>query len=134
MEDGSQVVGGDDPSAGTGTLHSEMATRIAPIARSWIFDSNDINKTMVKSSSCPNTGEIVDFDVIRKEGFDDIMQSVANDEDKQIDVARSLIDSIEAVHALTPGWYVSIATCYCLIVSKILAFSSSKTFCQLHVT
>lgn len=120
MEDGSQVAGGNDPS--TGTLHSEVTTRTASIARSWIFDPNDLKKTMVKSSSCPNTGEIVDFDVIRKEGFDDIMQSVANDDDKQIEVARSLIDSIEAVHALTPGWYVFIATCYCSIVSKICVF------------
>jgi len=89
----------------TQTLQSEASIRIAPIARSWIFDSNDLKKTAMKSSSCPITGDIIDFDVIRKDGFDDIMQSVANDDDKQIEVfARSLLDSIEAVNALTPGW------------------------------
>ena len=91
----------------TSTLQSEMSTRMAPIARSWIFDANDLKKTSVKSSSCPNTGEMADFDVIRREGFDDIMQSVVNDDDKQFEVfARSLLDALELVSALTSDRYV----------------------------
>ena len=73
------------------TLQSEMSTRIAPIAQSWIFDANDLKKTTVRSSSDPKTGEMTKFDVIQREGFDDIMQSVANDDDRQFeDFARSL--------------------------------------------
>ena len=101
-------------------LQSEMSTRIAPIARSWIFDANDLKKTSVKASSCPNTGEMAEFDVIRREGFDDIMQSVAannndnddddDDDDKQKqfeeNFARSLLDALELVSALTPDRYV----------------------------
>ena len=92
-------------------MQSEMSTRtrMAHIARSWIFDANDLKKTSVKSSSCPNTGEMADFDVIRREGFDDIMQSVVNDDDKQFEVfARSLLDALELVNALMPDRYVYI--------------------------
>ena len=79
-----------------------MSTRIAPIAQSWIFDSSDLKKTSVRLSSCPDTGERTQFDVIRREGFDDIMESVANDDGNQFeDFARSLLDALELVGTLT---------------------------------
>mmetsp|Transcript_3341 Transcript_3341/g.3723 ORF Transcript_3341/g.3723 Transcript_3341/m.3723 type:complete len:894 (-) Transcript_3341:100-2781(-) len=114
----------------TQTLQPEASTRISPISRSWIFDSNDLKKTAMKSSSCPITGEILDFDVIRREEFDDIMQSVANDDDKQIEVfARSLLHSIEAVNALTPGRKNNVAHILCCRHSKIQF--KTKSFCGL---
>ena len=104
MEDESHKIEGNAISTQT---ESEMSAHIAPVVRSWAFDSNDFKKTEVKSSSCPKTGEIADFDVIRREGFDDIMQSVANDDGKNVeDFARSLLDALETVSTLTPGWYV----------------------------
>ena len=79
-----------------------MSTRIAPIAHSWIFDANDLKKRVVRQSSDPNTGEMTEFDVIRREGFDDIMQSVANDDDSQFQgFARSLLDALELVNTMT---------------------------------
>lgn len=85
------------------TLQSDLSTHIAPIAQSWIFDANDLRKSSVRSSSCPNTGEMSEFDVIQKEGFDDIMQSVGNDDDKQFaDFARNLLDALALVSTLTP--------------------------------
>ena len=79
-----------------------MSTRIAPIAQSWIFDANDLKKTTVRSSSDPKTGEMANFDVIQREGFDDIMQAVANDEGKQFEYfARGLLDAFELVSTLT---------------------------------
>lgn len=99
----------------TSTLQSEMSTRIAPIANSWIFDANDLKRTTVRSSSCPNTGEMTEFDVIRREGFDDIMQSVANDDGKQFeDFARSLLDALELVSTLSVDRYVQICEIICL--------------------
>ena len=75
------------------------------MVRSWAFDSNDLKKTDVKSSSCPQTGELSDFDIIKREGFDDIMQSVANDDSQKTEVfARSLLDALDAVSTLTPAW------------------------------
>lgn len=91
----------------TSTIKSEV---IAPIAQSWIFDSNDLKKTIVRSSSNPNTGERTQFDVIRREGFDDIMESVANDDGNQFeDFARSLLDALELVSMLTIDRYVRFA-------------------------
>lgn len=91
-------------------LNSDVSTQFAPIARSWIYDANDLKKTSVRSSSCPTTGEMANFDVIRREGFDDIMQSVANDDEKQFeDFARNLLDALELVSALTRDRYVHFA-------------------------
>jgi len=93
-------------------LQSDMPTHIAPIARSWIFDASDLKRTSVRSLSCPSTGEKTDFDIIRREGFDDIMQSVANDDDKQFEkFARCLLDALELVRSLTPDRNIGYALC-----------------------
>ena len=92
----------------TSRLQSDMSTHIAPIARSWIFDASDLKRISVRSLSCPSTGEKTDFDIIRREGFDDIMQSVANGDDKQFEnFARCLLDALELVRSLTPDRYVN---------------------------
>ena len=99
----------------TSTLQTEMSTRIAPLANSWIYDANDLKRTTVRSSSCPKTGEMIEFDVIRREGFDDIMQAVANDDGKQFeDFARSLLDALELVSTLSGDRYVRICEIFCL--------------------
>ncbi len=96
-------------STANSTIRSEMSTRIAPIAESWIFDSSDLKKKSVRSSICSNTGEETQFDVIRREGFDDIMESVANDDGNQFeDFARSLLDALELVSTLTLDRYVQL--------------------------
>jgi len=110
-------------------LNSDVSTQFAPIARSWIYDANDLKKTSVRSSSCPTTGEMANFDVIRREGFDDIMQSVANDDEKQFeDFARNLLDALELVSALTrdcSGSGSSIGHALCSRQSK-LQFKSTN--------
>jgi hypothetical protein len=94
------------------STNSDMTTRIAPIAHSWLFDASDLKKRTVRSSSCPTSGETTEFDVIRREGFDEIMESVANDDDKQFeDFARSFLDALELVSTLTPDRYVYLPHC-----------------------
>jgi len=95
--------------ANTSTVfQSDVSLHIAPIARSWIFDASDLKKTSVRSLSCPDTGEMTDFDVIRREGFDDIIQSVGNNDDgdeKQFEeFARGILDALELVQNLAPDW------------------------------
>lgn len=73
---------------------SEVSPTFAPFAQSWIFDSNDLKKTKVIASRSKKT----EFDVIRREGFDDIMESVG---DQFEETARSLLDTLEFVGTFT---------------------------------
>jgi len=89
------------------TIKPEISTHFAPIARSWFFDSNDLKKINVRSFSCPNTGEVKAFDVIRREGFDDIMEFVSTEKEKQFqDFAKSLLDALELMSTMTLDRYV----------------------------
>lgn len=110
------------------TLQSEISTRITPITRSWIFDSNDLKKEIVKSN-CPISGKIIDFDLIHKEGFDDIIGKVNNDYKQVEDFARSLSHSIEAINSLTPGWNENFGHMLCCRHNKNRF--KSKNFCDL---
>jgi hypothetical protein len=63
-----------------------------------------LKKTGIISSSCSRTGEIFDFDVIRREDYDDIMQTVANSTDKQSEeLAMTLRDAMEVTSHVTPA-------------------------------
>ena len=53
---------------------TEVSPTFAPFAQSWFFDANDLKKTKVIASRSKKT----EFDVIRREGFDDIMESVGD--------------------------------------------------------
>jgi hypothetical protein len=67
------------------------------------FDADELKKTGVISARCSRTGERFDFDVIRREDSDDIMQTVANTTDKQSeDVAATLRDAMEVLNAVSP--------------------------------
>ena len=62
---------------------------------------------------------MAEFDVIQREGFDEIMQSVANDDDKQFEnFARNLLDALELVNSFTQDRYVHL-TCWNLSESSI---------------
>jgi hypothetical protein len=60
---------------------------------------------IISSSSCSRTGEIFDFDVIHREDYDDIMQTVANTTDKQSEeLAMTLRDAMEVTRSqVTPA-------------------------------
>lgn len=67
------------------------------------FDADELQKTGIISSSCSRTGEIFDFDVIRRDDYDDIMQTVANTTDKQSEeLAMTLRDAVEVMTAMSP--------------------------------
>ena len=87
------------------SLTDNMSPTFGPFARQWIFDSNDLKKTKMISSSSKRKTE---FDVIRREGFDDIMESVG---DQFEETARGLLDTLEFVSTITRNKVVGHMVC-----------------------
>jgi hypothetical protein len=72
------------------------------------FDADDLKKTGLITSKCSKTGQEFDFDIIRREGYDDIMSTVVNGSNKQSEqFARGLRDVLELLSPLSTAKYVS---------------------------
>lgn len=56
------------------------------------------------SSASSESGEVLQFDVFERQGFDRIMETVANASSNQDDVARCLCDTLEIVANLSSDW------------------------------
>ncbi|KAG7368074.1 hypothetical protein IV203_030817 [Nitzschia inconspicua] len=69
-----------------------LAGRCNPLS----FDATELHKTDIVSTNCSVTGEALRFDVIQREGYDEIMESVANQNNDQSETfAKSLRDTME---------------------------------------
>ena len=70
------------------------------------FDATELSKLDMITKSCSQTGETLQFDVIKREGYDEIMEAVANQTSSQSEAfAKSQRDTMEALDAITK--YVS---------------------------
>lgn len=84
----------------------ESLQQFSPWANSMVaamnFSASDLNKSFIKSTSTSHAGETYNFDVVRREELDDIMQCVSSDRQSE-DFARTMRDTLEAVCAMTPA-------------------------------
>lgn len=73
-----------------------------------IFDTTELHKTDIISTNCSLTGETLQFDVIKREGYDEIMESVAvaNQNGQCEAFAKSLRDTLDALAAVSTSRYV----------------------------
>lgn len=65
------------------------------------FDATELHKTDIISTNCSLTGETLQFDIIKREGYDEIMETVANQSSQSEAVAKSLRDAQEALTAMS---------------------------------
>ena len=66
------------------------------------FDATELSKMDMISKSCSHTGETLQFDIIKREGYDEIMEAVANQTSSQSEeFARSQRDTMEALASVT---------------------------------
>jgi hypothetical protein len=97
---------------------------LTPIATSLTsslhFDSNDLKRRGIKTKICEKTNQDIQFDIIQKEGYDELMKAIANTSDRQNEeLAINLRNTLEL---LSPAGYVS--SCLCS-VTKNHCFSFS---------
>jgi hypothetical protein len=66
------------------------------------FDASELNKMDMITKNCSQTGETLQFDIIKREGYDEIMEMVANQTSSQSEAfAKSQCDTMEALASVT---------------------------------
>ena len=78
---------------------------LSSLQRVW---SQPLSKPQPKSSNSSDTGELIEFDVFERKGFNDIMSSIGSlgENDGNSSFAKSIRDVLELISL--PSWYVSI--------------------------
>lgn len=62
------------------------------------FDSNDLKRTGTKTTVCDDTNQDVQFDIIHKDGYDELMKAVTNTADRQNEeLAMNLRNTLEMI-------------------------------------
>jgi hypothetical protein len=61
------------------------------------FDATEFHKTDIVSTNCSLTGETSQFDVIKREGYDEILEIVANQNSQSEALARNLRDTLDCL-------------------------------------
>jgi hypothetical protein len=70
------------------------------------FDASELHKTDIVSTNCSLTGETLQFDVIKREGYDEILEIVAKQNSQSESLARSLRDSMDCLTTMTLSRYL----------------------------
>ena len=66
------------------------------------FDATELSKMDMITKNCSQTGETLQFDIIKREGYDEIMETVANQTSSQSEAfATSQRDTMEALDSVT---------------------------------
>lgn len=74
------------------------------------FDSNDLKRKGTRTSACSDTGEEVEFDIIRREKYDDLMKAVANTADQQNEeLAMNTRNALEMI--VPEGYDIRLSLC-----------------------